>query len=749
MTEIGPIDIKLTASGITDVLSAFKNVEDRVIAMERKLTAFGQQQAKIRAKTSKDEAAEKGKSAKQEQTDVEKAEKAKTDAAAKWAKQRESIIRNSALMAGRLAKQQADQEIREAERSTQARIAFSQKLAGRIVNDFRSTLGHATRIFGMLTALGGGFSVQQSMSSYLKTTKSAMALEIASDVPGHPEQRVSATEATARARQMAIEYGSSTEDVLEAQHAIVAKTGRGKQAQELMGSVMKIATAEGTDPKELAGAIASAIAMNPKLTNEEATNLMKAMVDQGKVGAIEIKDLAKIIPILTKTAVLYTGKQSDNQARLVTMAQHAITTTGGPEQAAVAVSRFGDWMSSKKGAKALGGRGFNVFDQSGQLKPIDELMAGVLTHGGNTAQGLGQMGMEGKAKSLVEAFTAVYNASIKEGKTKEQAAQDALKTYHEELMMRISDAKLDSDLKKVQSTDAFKVSQNMEKLSQAIGIQLAPVLVKLIGQIADHADEIGMVMKKIGEFISWASEHPWQAIAIAGAAAFAKAVLVEVAASGLRSILAKGIGGGLPGGGGAGGLGPVATGVIGGLAVGGIIYNAGVKTDTGQEDARNLKARVEAWVKDPKNPAAISPQEAQKKIDAAKARLDKTNAFEQAGNLAWSPFADWASRDYGQFKADQGLTGIGLWNGEDKDAKKLQDAIDEANKKKIDADKINSDSQKQAAGDMLVAAQTMKEAADKISSKPGPFGGSGVPGGGGGGSWTPGPLGAGGAGLTK
>lgn len=688
MTELGPIDLKLTSSGIQEVLNAFKDVQaaaDRLDKLSRSARTVAVAEAKARlelAKAATAEARAKEKGARQA-ADVEKAQAMATLKATTEAQKEQTRVAKSEQSARlALVKSGADQEIREATRSANARAAVSRQLAGRIVSDFRSTLGTATRLFGGIMALGGGLSLQSAFSSELKLSKSATALEIASDVPGRPEQKVSAAEATRNARQLGLEYATPAADVLEAQHAIVAKTGMGRRSQELVGDVMKIATAEGADPKELATALASAMAQNPKLTNEEAKNLLKMMVDQGKVGAIEIKDMAKILPILTKTATLYTGKQSDNQARLVTMVQSAITTTGGPEQAAVAVSRFGDWMSSKKGSKALQQRGFNVFDQNGQLKPIDELMAGVLTHGGNTAQGLGQMGMEGKAKSLVEAFQGVYNSAIKAGKTHEQAANEALKAYHEELAMRITDEKVKEHLTAVQGTMAFKVEQNMEKLNQAIGKDLAPVLTRLITQIGAHADDIAAVMQKIGEFISWAAEHPWKAIAIAGAAAFAKAVAVEVAASGLKTLLAKlipggGGGGGVPGGAGAGVVGPA----IGtGIATAAVIANAAIKTEKGKEEAMDLAAKVRAWDRDPTNPNAMSPQEAQKRVQAAKDRLKKTNPLEQAANLALSPILDVADRDYGQYKADQGLTGEGLWLGEEKPAEDLQKAIDDANK---------------------------------------------------------------------
>ncbi len=735
MTEIGPIDIKLTASGISDVLNAFKSIEDRAVALERKLDSIGKQGARARAKTAKDEANEKGKSKDQELKDTEKAESAKTSATEKWAKQRERIIHNSAMMAGRLAKQQADKEISEAQRSASARMAFSRQLAGRIVSDFRSTLGHATRIFGALMALGGGLSVQNAFSNEMKISKSAMALQIASDVPGRPEQRVSAKEATEKARALGIEYATPTADVLEAQHAIVAKTGMGKKSQELLGDVMKIATAEGADPKELATAIASAMAQNPKLTNEEARNLMKMMVDQGKVGAIEVKDLAKIIPVLTKTAVLYSGNQSDNQARLVTMAQSAITTTGGPEQAAVAVSRFSDWMSSKKGSKAMAARGFNVFDKDGNLKPIDEQVAGVLTHGGNTAQGLGQMGMEGKAKSLVEAFTATYNAAIKEGKTKEQAADMALKAYREELNMRITDAKLESHLKLVQGTDAFKVSQNMEKLSQAIGLNLAPVLTDLITKIGAHAEDIGKIMKSIGEFIKWASEHPWTTIAIAGAAAFAKAVATEVAASALKNVLAQSLTASLGKGGAGltiGTVGNVAIAAAAGVAIGLALTEA---LETSSKDTKKVEQEDVAKTNSlffkihSGDPAAI--EEAKNQIKILRGKDTEKGANQTSFDQMESEFMR------GEYLASF-LTFVKtgfITPGGDENARKqadiLQKAVDEAEKEKSVRDKQIADQQKATADKFEGAANTIDKAADKMKGKtsdttpsPGDFGGS-------------------------
>lgn len=608
MTEIGPVNIQMTASGISEVISAFKNVEDRVAAFERKMEQLANNGSRKRVKLSKDEAQAKGEAVKREASDTEKAEQDKTKAAEKWAKARERIVHNSAMMAGRLAKQQADTEIKEAERSANARARFSQQMAGKIVNNFRTMLGHATRIFGALTALGGGMTVGNAFSEEMKVSKSAMALEIASDVPGKPKQRISAADATAKARQMGLEYGVSTTDVLETQHAIIAKTGRGAESARLTEAAMKIGTAEGVDPKELGQAVASAMAQNPKLTVTEGINLMKMMVDQGKAGAIEIKDMAKILPVLTKTSALYGGNQSDAQARLVTMVQTAIKTTGGPEQAAVAVSRFGDWVSSKKGAKALGGKGFDVFGKDGQLKPIEELMEGVLMHGGNTAKGLGAMGMEGKAKSLVEAFAPTYNEALKKGATPQAAAREATKEYREELAMRATDAKIEHDLKKVQGTDAFQVQKAMKELEMEVALKLVPHLKDAVIKLGKLAPEIGKVLDSLGRWISWAVNNPWSAIGIAAAAAVTKSIAAEILASGLKSIIAKLFGGaspagGVPGGGG-GSLKAGAAGAAAAVSISGAIQgfdimlggDPGVKADEIVRQAKKGNAEAKAKI---------------------------------------------------------------------------------------------------------------------------------------------------------
>jgi hypothetical protein len=508
-TEIGPIDVKLTASGIKEVLKGFTDILAKAQEFEDKLNKTSKRGSDERTKTSEEEGKKRTRSSKKAFDEEGAMQDAHVKAHRSWAKQRETIMENSAKLAGRIAKQQADAEIREARRSHDERQRFASQLAGRVGAGVSSVIGGAGRLAGAALALGGGFSVAGAMQQAMAVSRSATALSIASDVPGQPGSRVSAADATAKAQALSKQFNVAPETILEGMHEIVAKTGKGGMSMDLIGEVTKIAKAEGVDPKELATAMADAAAQNPNLSTEELTELMRILVGQGKTGAVEIKDLAKVLPIAMAKAVEYEGNQGNNQVKLASLAQVAIRTTASPEEAATSIKNLStDILKHEKEFDKMLGKKGSVRGDGGKIRDINEILAEALGKtGGDVFKMKGMFGE--RAGAIINGLAPIYSAAEKNKKgSGEQAVKDYLADLNKQ---RVTEADIQRHLQEVQESDAEKVSKAMNDLQRAVATDLIPALLPLITKIGEMAPAFGLLLQHLVSLGTFLADHPWVA----------------------------------------------------------------------------------------------------------------------------------------------------------------------------------------------------------------------------------------------
>ena len=119
----------------------------------------------------------------------------------------------------------------------------------------------------------------------------------------------------------------------------------------------------------------------------------------------------------------------------------------------------------------------------------------------------------------------------------------------------------------------------------------------------------------------------------------------------LTSILS---GGGKPGGGGGGGV--VTPTLATGAAAAAVVVNSELGYEVGKENAANLGAKLRSWQSGNRDAdRSMSPEDVQKQVDAAQGRLDKGSVLGHTADLISSPFSEVGAKDYGQYKADQGL----------------------------------------------------------------------------------------------
>lgn len=585
-TTVGPIDIPLTSSGISEVLKSFKNVESRLVEMERKMTEASTKGARSRVTEAEKEAKRKqgiintsavmaGRLAKQQADQEIKENQRAAKAVESEAKRKQSIIDNSARMAGRLAAQQADKEIAEAKRSADARERMSKQLSGRIVNDFRSTLGHVTSIFGTILGLGGGISVAQSFSREMAISKASQNASLVTDVPGKPVERISAKELSAQARVLAKKYNVHEEDVLAGQQELMTRSSAGRSVLGVSEELLKLSKAENTkdDPEfysKLSGAYGKMLkqGVDPNM----GMTMMRAMVGQGRAegGAVEFSEAAPYMAQLASKANLFGGSQEGNVMTMAALFQSAAKVTKDPESAAIAVNRFTDDIvkdhNKKNGGKLRHLLGHDTFENGKIMSPLELIPEIFAKAGGNVAK-LEDSGLGIRSNQLLNSYLDTYQKA--ENNQKGSGANAVRASMNAEVGASISAADVDRHLTERGQTDAEKAEKTWNDFDREIREKLIPtVSSELIPALAKTIPLFGELLTGFSKLISWVTANPFTAAFAGLGAILAKSVAMEVAASGLKNVLGGILGGsGASSGGGAGKLNPIA-GVLTAGAVG-------------------------------------------------------------------------------------------------------------------------------------------------------------------------------------
>ncbi|MBU1785264.1 MAG: phage tail tape measure protein, partial [Candidatus Omnitrophica bacterium] len=107
---------------------------------------------------------------------------------------------------------------------------------------------------------------------------------------------------TERAREVAIQTGISTEDILRGGHKVQEITGDMEYSVRVMELLGQASVATGSEIDDLAQALSAANKMFGVKSIEDSTKVLAQWTAQGKEGAIEIKDWASYAQEITAAA---------------------------------------------------------------------------------------------------------------------------------------------------------------------------------------------------------------------------------------------------------------------------------------------------------------------------------------------------------------------------------------------------------------------------------------------------------------
>lgn len=184
----------------------------------------------------------------------------------------------------------------------------------------------------LLSTLANGVGVNTDVGSMIQAgvDQQALAQKIINSAPefnkaSTKERESAATDLLSGIQGVANATATDTGEALEGLEAFVAKTGDLKTGQDVMGDLAKLSRATGTNLADMANAAAE-VSNNLGDVPDKGKAIdavMRSIAGQGKMGAVEIKDLASQMAKIATQAGVFEGDKDKNIAMLGAMAQEA------------------------------------------------------------------------------------------------------------------------------------------------------------------------------------------------------------------------------------------------------------------------------------------------------------------------------------------------------------------------------------------------------------------------------------------
>lgn len=475
------------------------------------------------------------------------AERAHQAASRKIAKGFEQIGRAAAS-----ASRQQIAEQRRAERETsrmrqRQREIFARRTSFGTLQGARAVGRVGARVAGdIIRGVGVDTSLSGSVGRAVQLQRAAVALSnqgFQMGAQGAAGVRVPASQLISEARTMGDTLGVDPAEVMAAQQAFVDLTGNLESARASMGFLGKLSVATGTNMIDMAEAAANVdnqLADTPDKAQRLAT-IMKTIAGQGKLGAVEIKDLATQMARIASAAPSFAGDVDTNVQKLGALAQLSRAMGGSPSAAEAARSVVGFSSTLQKGAriKAFRKAGVNVFADEAQTKfkdPFALIKESLLATGGDLEE-MNKLFMDVVGARAVRGLSSKFSAAGggQQGIAAVQAEFDRFTKGAALSDKAIEDAFTESQ--KTAAAKAQKFQNQLDRVIESMASKVLPALEKL----APTALEVTEAFAGIVTFVS---KNLGLSITAALSASLAKAGLAAAARGAIeRAIMGSGPGG--------------------------------------------------------------------------------------------------------------------------------------------------------------------------------------------------------------
>jgi hypothetical protein len=386
----------------------------------------------------------------------------------------------------------------------------------------------------------------------------------------------------AEARAAANAAAISTDTALDGLSRFVKKSSDLETGRAILADMAKFAKATGSDfvdVSDAAGDIAKKMGDIPDKANA-VKGAMMILARQGKLGAIDMSDMAKNISTMVAPANQFAEGASKSIGELGVLLQITKGMSKGPAQAATSVSNFVADLTSKGGLKGLHGAGMkdeDIFADKGhtKLNNLETIMskALALTHGDLTK--ISATFSNKRSGAVLKSFGDIYsNAEAKQKGSGAAAVSATFAKYGGAASQKDIDDALKRELDETASK-AQRFQNNLELAADGLVTKLLPTFEKLAPQMLSLAGGLT-------KLVAWAAGNPGEAIVAALVASIGKAALGEALVRSLAGPKGGAAGGGM---GTMGKMLTIAAAAVTIESVGELVINSLFKSKETQEDA--------------------------------------------------------------------------------------------------------------------------------------------------------------------
>lgn len=386
------------------------NVERRVFAQSMRDRMRMRQEA---ARAEQQMARDASRAEQQRTRDAQRAAEQRVQAEKRALKELEREMERSAREQARIT--------RTAERArAQASAADSRsvrRIGGAVASQARRALGFGVRVAGDI-ATGAGIDTNLSgiIGKNVGLESAAVQLSNSAYIPGGggaAERRVDPGELVRQARQIGNETAFDPSQVMGGLQAFTAKTGDLQTGRDVLKDLAVLSKATGTSLEDMvsaAGDVANQLGDIPN-KGEAIAHVMATVAREGKLGAVEISDLASQMAKVASSAGQIEGDRAKNITMLTAFAQEARAKGGAASSSQAATSVQGLINTFKTPARIHAfeaATGHKVFNEHGQIRQLDQLVIEALRAKGMDPEGFKKIFANVQGARAVEGFATIY-----------------------------------------------------------------------------------------------------------------------------------------------------------------------------------------------------------------------------------------------------------------------------------------------------------------------------------------------------
>lgn len=339
-------------------------------------------------------------------------------------------------------------------------------------------------------------------------------------------------------------YSADSNNVQEMLIAFTAKTGKFGAAKDIGDQLAGMSVAAGANMKDMGNAAGYIYNQLQKLPDagERTVKVMRAIVGQAAVGAVDMPDYAVQLGRIAANASKFEGNVDDNIRKQSALAQLAVEAGGAssPADAARAVASFSNTfgkharISAFENIKAPGyEHGINLFadkDQRVLRDPFEIIKDSFKATKGNIPL-LSNLFADTLGRKPVTALGNAYNAAGG-GDAGIEAIKGQFKKYMDAIMTKEVEAQNIKDYQDSTAAKAQKFNNSLDKIVLTMADRVFPALEKLAPSALSAADSLA-------KLVSWAAENPIAGLGAAIVAAIAQAGIQTAVRTSFEGVIGK------------------------------------------------------------------------------------------------------------------------------------------------------------------------------------------------------------------